>query len=84
MKTITATSARAALFSLIKDASEAHHTYHITSRAGEAVLMSKEDFESLVETLELLSTKEVLKGVRRAKKDIAAGRTSSLEDVFGA
>lgn len=83
MKTITATSARAGLFSLIKDAAETHQPYHITSRSGEAVLIAKEDFESLLETLELLSTKGVLAGVRRAKKDIAKGRTYSVDEVFG-
>ncbi|MBI4387009.1 MAG: type II toxin-antitoxin system Phd/YefM family antitoxin [Elusimicrobia bacterium] len=84
MNTITATDARSHLFDLIKRAARTHQPYCITSRAGETVLMSKEDFESLIETLELLSTPGVLAGVRRAKKDIAKGRTYSLSQVFGA
>ena len=83
MKTITATSARSGLFSLIKDSVCAHQAYRITSKAGEAVLLSKEDFDGLIETLELLSTPGVLRGVRKAKKEIARGRTFSLEEVFG-
>ena len=83
MKTVTATSARSDLFNIIKYSVKTHQPYQITSRAGEAVLMSKDDFENLIETLELLSTPGVLEGVRKAKKDIAQGRTFSLADVFG-
>lgn len=83
MKAITATSARSGLFSLIKDAVRAHQPYRITSKAGEAVLLSKDDFDGIIETLELLSTPGVLKGVRKAKKEIARGQTFSLEEVFG-
>lgn len=83
MRTIPATSARSDLFNLIKASVKTHQPCLITSRAGEAVLISKEDFEGLLETLELLSTPGVLEGVRKAKKDIAAGRTLSMEQVFG-
>ncbi len=86
MQTITATSARGNLFGLIERACKTHQPVRISSRssASGAVLMSKEDFDSLMETLELLSTRGVLAGVRKAKKDIAAGRTYSLDQVFGA
>lgn len=84
MKTITATSARSDLFNIIKYSVKTHQPFHITSRAGEAILLSKDDFENLIETLELLSTPGVLEGVRKAKKDIAKGRTCSLDKVFGA
>lgn len=83
MRMATATSARSDLFNIIKYSVKTHQPYHITSRAGEAILLSKEDFESLIETLELLSVPGVLKGVRRAKKDIKKGRTYSLDEVFG-
>jgi antitoxin YefM len=84
MQTMTATSARSNFFSLIKRAKKTHQPIGITSRIGETVLISKEDFESLIETLELLSERGVLAGVRRAKKDIARGRTYSIDQVFGA
>ena len=83
MKSVTATSARSGLFSLIRDSVRTHQPYRITSKAGEAILLSKEDFDGLLETLELLSTPGVLKGVRKAKKDIARGRTYSMDEVFG-
>ncbi len=83
MQTMTATSARGDFFNLIKRANRTHQPIGISSPAGETVLISREDFESLLETLHLLSTPGVLAGVRKAKKDISRGRTYSLEQVFG-
>lgn len=83
MRSITATSARGDLFNIIKHSIRTHQPCRITSRAGEAVLISKEDFESLIETLELLSTPGVLEDIRKAKRDIKAGRVYSLKEVFG-
>jgi antitoxin YefM len=83
MKTITATSARSGLFNIIKDAAATHRLYRITSRAGTAVLIPEEDFDGLLETLELLSTPGVLAGVRKARREIAEGKTYSIKEVFG-
>jgi antitoxin YefM len=83
MRTITATSARNDLFNVIKYSIKTHDPCRITSRAGEAVLLSKTDFEDLLETLELLSTPGVLAGVRKARKEIRQGKTHSLAEVFG-
>jgi antitoxin YefM len=83
MKNLTATSVRSDLFNVIKKTVRTHEPVGITSRAGDAVLLAKEDYDDLMETLELLSTPGVLAGVRKAKKDIKAGRTYSLAQVFG-
>ena len=84
MKTITATSARNHWFELLKDLVKGHRVYRITSKEGGAILLSEEDYESLIETLELLSTPGLLKGVNKAKKEIKEGKTYSMEDIFGA
>jgi antitoxin YefM len=55
----------------------------ITSKAGDVVLISEQDYESLLETLELLSTPGILKSIREARADIKTGRTKSLKEVFG-
>lgn len=83
MTTLSATTARSRFFHLLKRSVRAHMPILITSRTGDAVLISKEDYESLLETLELLSTSGVLQGVREAREDIKAGRTRSMKDVFG-
>ena len=82
MTTLTATSARAHLFDLLARTVKGHEAFEITSRAGRAVLLSEEDYESLVETAELLSTPGFLKGFRQARKEIARGKTYSLKEVF--
>jgi antitoxin YefM len=83
MTTFTATQARQSLFALVKKSIKGHVPVKITSKSGDVVMMSNDDYESLVETLELLSTPQVLKGVSEAKSDIKAGRTKSLKEVFG-
>ncbi len=47
------------------------------------MVVSQEDYESLLETLELLSTPGLLKSVRQARQEIAKGETYSLEEVLG-
>jgi PHD/YefM family antitoxin component YafN of YafNO toxin-antitoxin module len=49
----------------------------------EAVMMAFEEYESWVETLELLSRPETARGIREGLADLKAGRTRSFEDVFG-
>jgi antitoxin YefM len=82
MKSLTASEARSELFRLIKDARKSHRTFTITHKDGDVVLMSKEDYESLIETLELLSIPGFLKSIEKAKREIAEGKTVALEEVF--
>ncbi len=82
MSTITTTQARSKLFWLVDRSNKAHETFRITSKKGNAILLSEKDYGELIETMELLSTQGVLKGVREAKRDIKARRTYSLKEVF--
>jgi len=83
MTTITATRARQNLFNLLKKSAKGHIPINITSKNGDVVMVSKADYESLIETLELLSTSGVLKGVKEAKRDIKARQTKSMTEIFG-
>lgn len=83
MTTLTATKARENFFDLLKKSVKGHAPIRITSRAGDAVLVSEEDYENLLETLELLSIPGMARGVAEAKRDIRAGRTKPLKEVFG-
>lgn len=84
MKTLTATEARKRLFRLLKQSVRGHRQFRITHKDGDAVLLSQENFESLLETLELLSTPGLLKSIRRARQEIARGETYPLKEVLGA
>ena len=56
--------------------------YHITSRSGEVAMMSWEDYESLMETLYLLSSPNFIEKHKLARQEIANGDTYTMEDVF--
>jgi antitoxin YefM len=83
MSTITATNARKSFFELMKGVNQKHEIYHISHKDGAAVLMSEEEFESLQETLVLLSAKGFREDFEQARKEIEQGDTVSFEDVFG-
>lgn len=83
MTKLTATKARGQFFQILRKSVKGHIPILITSKGGDAVLVSQEEYESLLETLELLSTKGMLKGIRGAREDIKAGRTKSIQEVFG-
>ena len=55
MTTITATEARTKLYRLLDDVHESHEPVHITGKRHSAVLISEEDWNSIQETIHLLS-----------------------------
>ena len=81
--TVTATEARQNLFKLVRKSVKGHVPVKITSKEGDAVLVSEEDYEGLLETLELLSVPGMRKSIQQARADIRAGRTRSLKQIFG-
>ena len=82
MKTITASRARTELFNLLKGTIKGHRQVRITSKEGNTILMSEEDYENLVETLELLSEPGLKESVRESDKEIERGETVSIEEAF--
>ncbi len=83
MTTITATDARKSLFELLRGVNERHELVRIRHRSGDAVLMSEHEFDSLQETLELLSAPGFQEGLRTSLEEAKAGETLSFEDVLG-
>jgi antitoxin YefM len=84
MTSLTATEARQHFFGLLKKAARGHRVFRITHHDGDAVLLSQEEYESLLETLELLSTPGMARSIRRARREIERSETFSLEEVLGA
>ena len=81
--TVTATQARQNLFKLVRKSVKGHVPVKITSKEGDAVLISEEDYTGLLETLELLSVPGMRKSIQEARADIRAGRAKSLKEIFG-
>ena len=59
---------------------------HVVLRAEdgtEVVAMSLDEYESLMETLEVFSDEETVQAIREGEEDIKAGRLYTHEEVFG-
>lgn len=67
MEIVSVSKARANLFSLLEEVNQDHHPRTITSKKGDAVL-SKEDWESLQETLYLQSIPGLVESIREAEQ----------------
>ncbi len=83
MTTFTATDARRDFFELVKSVVKGHKIYRIRHRNGSAVLMSEDDYESLLESLELLSIPGFKESIKKSVRQMRNGETFSLEDVLG-
>jgi antitoxin YefM len=83
MTTLTATTARREFFDLIKGAAEGHKTFRIQHRRGAAVLISEADYDGLLESLELLSMPGFRQRLKSSIKQMKAGGTISMDEVFG-
>ncbi len=68
MEILSASEARANLFSLVEQVNKDHLPRQITSRKGNAVLLSKDDWDSLQETLYLQSIPGFVPSVRAAEQ----------------
>jgi antitoxin YefM len=71
--TISASEARQRLFPLLEQVNTDHEPVRITSRAGDAVLMSAADYDSWQETVYLLRSPE---NARRLMEAVARDKTS--------
>jgi antitoxin YefM len=86
---ITASEARSRLFPLIQQVNDDHEPVRITSRGGDAVLMSAADFDSWQETIYLLrspaNARRLMEAVARDKsgRGGVAKTMEELQDLAG-
>lgn len=82
--TLSITEVRNKFLTLIREAKELLEEIIITKNGKpEAVLMSYEEYEGWLETLEITRDPELMAGIREAKADIKAGRLYTQEEAFG-
>jgi len=65
MTILSASEARSNLFRLIDEAAESHQPITITSKRNNAVLVSSEDWNSIQETMYLLSIPDMRESIRK-------------------
>jgi antitoxin YefM len=72
MTAITATDARKGLFGLIQQVNQDHTAVEVVSKHGNAVIMSKEDYDAITETAYLLrnaaNAERLLESIERARR----------------
>lgn len=83
MPALSATEARNGFFEILRSTAEKHEVYHIHSKKGDVVMLSEEEYESLQETLQLLSIPGFKESLFKSIQQINKGETKSFEEVFG-
>ena len=83
IKTITLNKAQADFATLMELAINKHSQFRIASEQGGVILISEEDYDNLLETLELLSKPDFYDSIQHADQEIADGNTLSWDEVFG-
>jgi antitoxin YefM len=80
--TIPIAEAKKRLSAIIKDVDEKFDRYAITKNGiNKAVLMSSDEFDGLLETIDILSRREEREAIARAKMEVQSGQTVSLKDI---
>ena len=81
-KVVPLTEARASLSELV-DSVEREHEQVVITRNGKpvALLVSPDEWESMEETIEVLSDPELMAVLAESERDVQAGRVFTLEDV---
>jgi len=83
MQTLNATEARKTFFELIKQTNQQHEIFEVQHKSGKAVIMSADDYESLQETLHLLSQPDFKQKFDQSLMEANTGKVASFEEVFG-
>src|SRR5437899_939414 len=84
MESVTASQAKNSLLALLRTAEEAGEVFQITRNGRPAgVLVSAREWYGLVETVEILSDPIAMKKLARARREMAAGRVSTHQEVWG-
>ncbi len=80
--TLSLKELRPELPKVIKSIDEKFDRFIITKRGKPVVvMMSIDDYESLIETLDILEDKETMKRVRKGEDEIKSGKTRSWKEV---
>ncbi len=81
-KIIPITEGRKKLFKIAEEIQkpDTYYTFTVDGKP-QVVLMSKDEFDSFMETMEILSDPEIMKDLKKADEDFKKGRYSSWEEV---
>jgi len=82
MTTLPLAEVRANLSKLVDEAVRTHQRIEVTRQGRRAaVILSADDFDSIMETLAILSDQELMREVRAAETEAESGEVYSLDEV---
>ncbi len=81
-RTITLKDLRPELPSVVDKIDKKWDRYVVTRHGKPSVVMlSVEDYESLMETLDILADPKAVKGLKQGEEDLTKGRTRSWQEI---
>lgn len=82
MTTINLSEAKDKLSKLVKDTAETNRSIVISVNGrNQVVLISMEEYESLMETIEILKDQSLVKKIMSSMEDIRKGNVVDFEDI---
>ena len=81
MKTLTTSAARSDLYNLVHTSIRAQTPVRITSKTGNAILLSESEYDSLLETAERLAVPGLVQSIKKADKELSRGEFVTLDEL---
>ena len=83
-KTLTITEAKKKLLELVEEMDQMNERITLTKNGiPTAVMMSLDDYDSLIETLEILSDPKILKSLQKSRQQKKMGELLDDDEVWG-
>ena len=79
MTSLTASAARARLYKLLDETASSHEPVQITGKRSSAILISADDWQSIQETLHLLSIPGMRESIRAGLKTSVANCAKKID-----
>ena len=84
MKTMTVTEAKSKFLDLLRKSNDLGEVYSVTLNGSPyGIIMSKQDYEGMLETIDVLQDKAFAKELLNRKKDADKGKYISFEKAIG-
>lgn len=82
-KTLTVTEAKRHFLELVEDIEKMQERVTITKNGiPTTVMMSRDDYDSLIETLEILANPKIMKSLKKSKAQVKKGKLYSDDEVW--
>ncbi|CAN5360191.1 hypothetical protein BH11ACT5_BH11ACT5_22880 [soil metagenome] len=85
MTTLSVADARAQFSRIVESAETTHERFEVTRNGSRvAVLLGADDYDALIETLDILRDTETMEAIREGAAELRAGTSVSVDDVIAA